>query len=136
MSSSWVDVPIFYILLFGFVETRFSNGSDSECASNFVHILDECDRDSYNDETSVWGRMHEAYTESSNSLSPRKSRQVKIKVKSMLIFFDIKGIVHKEFVLADQAINPTYYCVVLCLLHENLPRLCSQTLIKELAVAS
>jgi hypothetical protein len=38
---------------------------------------------------------------SSNSLRPKKLRQVKRKVKSMLIiFFDIKGIFCKEFVLA------------------------------------
>jgi hypothetical protein len=35
-----------------------------------------------------------------------KARQVKIKVKSMLIiFFDIKGIVHKKFFLAGQTVN-------------------------------
>jgi hypothetical protein len=26
------------------------------------------------------------------------------------IFFDIKEIVHKEFVLADQTVNSAYYC--------------------------
>jgi hypothetical protein len=47
--------------------------------------------------------------ESPYSLRPKKVRQVKSKVKSMLvIFFDIKGIVHKEFVLADQAVNSAY----------------------------
>jgi hypothetical protein len=40
------------------------------------------------------------YTGSSNSPRPIKLRQVKSKAKSMLIiFFDIKGIAHKEFVL-------------------------------------
>jgi hypothetical protein len=28
-------------------------------------------------------------------------------------FFDIKDIVHKEFVLAGQTVNSTYYCDVL-----------------------
>jgi hypothetical protein len=38
-------------------------------------------------------------------------RQVNRKVKSMLIiFFDIKGIVDKEIVLAGQAVNSAYYC--------------------------
>jgi hypothetical protein len=38
--------------------------------------------------------------ESLNSRRPGKARQVKSKVKSMLIIsFDIKGIVHKEFIL-------------------------------------
>jgi hypothetical protein len=36
---------------------------------------------------------------------------VKSKVKRMpIVFFDIKGIVHKEFVLAGQTFNSTYYC--------------------------
>jgi hypothetical protein len=38
----------------------------------------------------------------------------KSKVRSMLIiFFDVKGILHKEFVLAGQAVNSAYYCHVL-----------------------
>jgi hypothetical protein len=44
--------------------------------------------------------------QSSQWRSPNSPRQVKSKVKSMLIsFFDIKGIVHKEFVLAGQTVN-------------------------------
>jgi histone-lysine N-methyltransferase SETMAR len=41
----------------------------------------------------------------------------------LIIFFDIEGIVHKEFVLADQTINSAYYCDVLRQLRENLRRL-------------
>jgi hypothetical protein len=38
-------------------------------------------------------------------------RQVKSKAKSKhIIFSDIKGIVHKEFILAGQTIHPAYYC--------------------------
>jgi hypothetical protein len=50
----------------------------------------------------------------------RKVRQVKSKVKSMLIiFFDIKGIVHKEFVLIGQTVPHTivrFYgdCMKMC----------------------
>jgi hypothetical protein len=52
--------------------------------------------------------------EKSKLTKNKKARQVKSKVKSMLIiFFDIKGIVHKEFVLAAQTTNSTYYCDVL-----------------------
>jgi hypothetical protein len=62
---------------------------------------------------------------SSNS-RPEKARQ-EYKVKSMLIiFFDIKGIVHKEFVLAGQRVNPAYCCDILQQLHENMPRLCPE----------
>jgi hypothetical protein len=50
----------------------------------------------------------------------KNARQVKSNVKSVLIiFFDIKGIVHKEFVLAGQSVSSTYYCDVLWPLHEN-----------------
>jgi hypothetical protein len=39
-----------------------------------------------------------------------KRRQVKSEARSMLIiFFDIKGIVHKDFVLAGQTFNSAYY---------------------------
>jgi hypothetical protein len=43
-----------------------------------------------------------------NSPKPKKARKAKVKVKSMLIiFFDIKGIVHKTFVLAGQTVSHT-----------------------------
>jgi hypothetical protein len=49
------------------------------------------------------------------------ARQVKIKVKRIrIIFFDIKGIVHKKFVLADQTVSFAYYCDILRLLGENV----------------
>jgi hypothetical protein len=52
-------------------------------------------------------------------------------IKSMLIIlFDIKGILHKEFVLASQTVNSAYYCDVLRTLRENVrklrPELCRQ----------
>jgi hypothetical protein len=48
----------------------------------------------------------------------------KRKVKSMLIvFFDIKGIVHKEFVLTGQTANSKYCCDIIWQLHENVRRL-------------
>jgi hypothetical protein len=44
----------------------------------------------------------------------KKARQVKSKIKSLLvIFFDIKGIVHRKFILAGQTVNSLYYCDVL-----------------------
>jgi hypothetical protein len=53
-----------------------------------------------------------------------KAKQVKSKVKSMLIiFFYIKEIVHKEFVLAGQIVNPAYYREVLRWLRKNVRRL-------------
>jgi hypothetical protein len=40
-----------------------------------------------------------------------------------IIFFDIKGTVHKEFVLIAQAVNFEYYCDFLRRLRENMRRL-------------
>jgi hypothetical protein len=78
-----------------------------------------------NDQTSVRGRKHEPYKESLNSRRPKKARQAKSKFqKSMLIiFFGIKGIIHKTFALACQTVNSAYYCDVLRSLRENLRRL-------------
>jgi hypothetical protein len=40
---------------------------------------------------------------------PKKEKQLKSKAKSkLIIFFDIKGTVHKELILADQTVNPAY----------------------------
>jgi hypothetical protein len=41
----------------------------------------------------------------------KKERQLKNKVKSNAHrFFNIKGIVHKEFILAGQTVSSAYYC--------------------------
>jgi hypothetical protein len=54
----------------------------------------------------------------------KKPRKANSKVKSMLIiFFYIKGTVHKEVALAGQTVNSAYYCDVLRRLHENVRRL-------------
>jgi hypothetical protein len=53
-----------------------------------------------------------------------KSKFTESKVKSMLIiFYDIKGTVPKEFVLAVQTVNSAYYCHVLWRLRKNVWRL-------------
>jgi hypothetical protein len=50
--------------------------------------------------------------------------KMKSKVKSMLfVVFDIKGIVHKKFVLTSQTANSKYCCDILWQLHENVRRL-------------
>jgi hypothetical protein len=69
-------------------------------------------------------RKRGRYTESSNSPRPKKGRQMKSKVKSMLIaFFDMKAIVHKDFILEDQTVNFAYFCDVFRRLQENVRRL-------------
>jgi hypothetical protein len=51
----------------------------------------------------------------------KKARQAKSNVKSILIiFFDIKAIVHKEFVLAGQTVNSANYCHFLRPLREDV----------------
>jgi hypothetical protein len=40
----------------------------------------------------------------------------------MLIFFGVKGTVHREFVPANTTVNPDFYCVVLRHLRENVQR--------------
>jgi hypothetical protein len=48
-----------------------------------------------------------------NSQRLKEARQEKSKVKSkLIIFFDIKGIVHKEFVLAGRIASSTYYSIL------------------------
>jgi hypothetical protein len=61
---------------------------------------------------------------SPNSPRPKKVRQVKSNVKSMLIiFFDIKKIVYKKFVLTGKTVSSAYCCDILWRLHENVLRL-------------
>jgi len=58
-----------------------------------------------------------------SSPRPKKARQVRSNIKSMLIIFlDIRGIVHKEFVPPGQTVNGKFYCEVLRRLRENVRR--------------
>ena len=56
---------------------------------------------------------------------PKKIRQVRSNVKIMLIcFFDIQGIVHREFVSRGQTVNQEFYLGVLKRLKERVRRNC------------
>jgi histone-lysine N-methyltransferase SETMAR len=73
------------------------------------------------DETWVYDYDPETKQQSSspNSPRPKKARKVRNNVKSILIvFFDIQGIVHKEFVPPGQSVNGTFYCEILQRLRE------------------
>ena len=56
-----------------------------------------------------------------NSPRPKKFRQSKSRVKTMLLtFFDIRGIVHYEFVPTGQTVNQVYYLEILARLREKV----------------
>ena len=80
------------------------------------------------DETWIFGYDPETKQQSSQwkfpgSPRPKKARQVKSKIKSMLIvFYDQQGIVHYEFVPEGQTVNQHYYIDVLRRLREDVRR--------------
>ena len=80
------------------------------------------------DETSVYACHLETKTQSSQwespgSPRPKKARQVRSNMKSMLIcFFDQKGMFCKEFVPPGQTVNAAFYFDVLRRLLENVRR--------------
>ena len=54
---------------------------------------------------------------------PQKARQSRSSLKSMLIiFFDIRGIVHREFLPEGQTVNKEFYCIVLWPQRKNVRR--------------
>jgi len=60
---------------------------------------------------------------SPGSPRPKKARQSSSKTKSMLIvFLDIRGIVHHEFAPQGQTVNAGFYCSVLHCLREDIRR--------------
>jgi hypothetical protein len=54
----------------------------------------------------------------------------------LIIFFDIKWSIHKEFILEVQTVNSVYYCDVLWWLHDNVKTLPRTLATRELAAAS
>jgi len=80
------------------------------------------------DESWVYGYDPETKRQSSQwksptSPRPKKARRVKSNLKNMIItFFDIKGIVHKEFIPRGQTVNSGFYCEVLRRLYEKVRR--------------
>jgi hypothetical protein len=116
----WVEVLISHVLLLGDVYLAWGDfamgptGNSIRFCANLAMNATET--------LQLLGKR--PYTDSSNSPRPKRARQVKSKVKSMIIiFFYIKGVTHKEFVLADRTVNSAYYCDALRPLRETVWRL-------------
>jgi hypothetical protein len=95
---------------------RFCNVSNKGTASKFVQISEKMQLRPWQ-----WlGKKAWAIHRKSKLTDSEKGRD-RWKGKCLLIiFFDIKGIVHKEFVLTGQTVNSAYYCDILWWLHENV----------------
>jgi len=80
------------------------------------------------DESWVYGydpktKQQSSQWKSPGSPRPKKARQSRSATNSMLIvFFDIRGIVHHEFVPKGQTVNAEFYCNVLRRLREDIRR--------------
>jgi len=91
--------------------------SDDETFLSRVITCDESWVYGYDPET----KQQTSQWKSPTSPRPKKARQVKSNVKSMIItFFDVKGIVHKEFVPTGQTVNSGFYCDILWRMCENM----------------
>jgi hypothetical protein len=97
-----------------------NSNNKSETTLNFISNIIP------GDETWVYGYDPETKQQSSQwkspiSPQPKKVHQVRSNGKPMLIvFFNIQGIVHKEFILPGQIINGKFYCEVLKWLREGI----------------
>jgi hypothetical protein len=106
ISHSWVGMLIIYILSFGVVMRFRDIASDDTTFLSRVITGDGSWLYGYGPEI----KQQSSQWESQNSMRLKKARQEKSKVASMLIiFFDIKGIARKEFILTSQTVNPPYY---------------------------
>ena len=93
--------------------------SNDETFLSRVITGDKCWLYSYDPET----KQQSSQWKSPMSPRPKKARQVKRNVNSMIItFFDVERNVHKEFVPTGQNVNSGFYCIVLQRLHEIMRR--------------
>jgi hypothetical protein len=102
----------------------FCNGSDSAGSSNVVQSRKKVRQRPWQWLEKCSGKRAWAVHRKSKFTKTKKSRQVKSKVKGMLtIFFDIKGIVLKEFILAVNSGIFAYYYDILRWVIKNVRRL-------------
>jgi hypothetical protein len=109
----------FYVLLSGLISRWILQRNSIEFCANLGKRETEnlAIRKAFREEST-------SLTRSLNSSRQKKASEVKSIIKCMLIIlFNIKGIVHKEFVLPGQTVNSTYYCGFLGHLCENVRRL-------------
>jgi hypothetical protein len=118
-------VLIFYVLIFGVLYMALCGFAMDPTKEHQILCKSrkKCDRDPGNDQTNGRGRKRETYTESRNSPRLKQARQVKRKESMLITFFNIKGIVHKQFILANQTVNCAYYCDISRRLRLNVRRL-------------
>jgi hypothetical protein len=110
ISLSWVDMLIFYVLLFGVVYLAwcdFVMDSTKEFTSHFVQLWEKVWQRPWQWLDKCLGKLPWAIHGYLNGTFKRteteRGGQVKSKVKSMhIILFNIKGVVHKEFSLAGR----------------------------------
>jgi hypothetical protein len=120
ISHSWVDVLIFMSFYLEFCIWRdaisqWIRQRNSDDATFLSRVIT-------GDKSRIYGYDPETKQQSSqwkrpNSLKLKKARQVKSKVKSMLIILTSDC---SQFVLAGQTINFAYYCDILLLLHGSV----------------
>jgi hypothetical protein len=90
----------------------------------FCAYLGNCETETLAMIIPALGKYSVSHTRKARTHRDRKKRQMKNKDKGMLIiFFDIKVIVHKEFVLASQTVNLAYCCDLLRWLCKYVPRI-------------
>ena len=87
-------------------------------------VRKNCYRMLWNVEDGFWGtKTQSSQWKSPGSPRPKKVKQLRSNIKSMLIcFFDQNRIVHKEFVPPGQTVNAAFYVEVLKRLRENVRR--------------
>jgi len=122
-----------------FVPRLLTAEQKDECMSICTDLRDRAQNDPNfmspvitGDECWVYGydpekkQMSSQWSTSSSS-RPKKARQVKSNIKTMLIaFFDIDRLVHHDFVPTGQTVNKEFYKTVLQRLHDAVRRHCPE----------